>query len=60
MKKYKSVTEIALPRNNKTKKAIYEHEGRFYIKGNTSCFPVYIDGWAYTEVHEINGHWFKK
>ena len=60
MVKYKPVTEIKLPGSNKVKKAIYEHDGKYYIKGNKSCFPVYIDGWAYTEVHEVNGAWFKK
>lgn len=62
MIKYKTITEIHLPRDNKAKCPIYEHNGKYYIKANKLNTGVYrpfmYDNVEYSEVHELNGYWF--
>ena len=62
MKKYKTATLINLPRDNKAKCPIYEHNEKFYIKANkpnTGVYkPLYFDGVEYSEVHIVARHWF--
>lgn len=64
MVKFKTTTEILLPRDNKAKCPIYENDGKYYIKANkpnTSVYnPLYLDGVEYSEVQLINGYWFLK
>lgn len=64
MKKYQTATTILLPRNNKAKCPVYQHEGKFYIKANkpnTSSYqPFFYDGEEYSEVIQTgNGFWHK-
>lgn len=62
MKKYKTATNIELPRGKHAKSPIYEHEGKFYIKANkpntSSYSPLRIDGTEYSEIKNIGGCWF--
>ena len=64
MEKYLNATEILLPRGNKAKCPIYEHEGYYYIKANkpntASYTPFIYNGTEYSQVIYVNGYWFKK
>ena len=56
MKKYREVTVIHLRRENKVRRAIYEHQGKFYILSNSRCSvynPFYFNGREYTEVENL-------
>lgn len=64
MIKILKTTTILLPRSNKAKCPIYEHEEKFYIKANkpntSSNTPFYFENIEYTEVELISNYWFKK
>lgn len=56
MKKHRGVTVVYLERENKIRRAIYEHEGKFYILSNSRCSvynPFWFEGKEYTEVKNL-------
>ena len=62
MEKYKTATTIHLPKDNKAKCPIYEHNGKFYIKANKpntrSYSPFRYNNTEYSEVKNIGGNFW--
>lgn len=53
-------TIIHLPRSSKIKRSIYTDGERFYINYRLSYITHNFNGKEFSEVHKVNGVWFKK
>lgn len=63
MKKHLKTTLILLPRENRARCPIYEHDGKYYIKANKPNVGqyqgFYYEGQEYAEVVLVAGCWFQ-